>query len=284
MTASTGNVPGRIFMSYRREYSAYPAGWLFDLLACHFGRRQLFKDSDSIEGGEDFIETITAAVESCDVLLALIGQRWLTVTGQDGRRRLDDAGDIVRPEIEAALARNVRVIPILVDGAQMPPADELPASLAALPRRQALALSPDRFESDTRTLLGVLDQTIAQVQKQARQEAEDVAAQRRHVDQPQGPIRERAAAQDQGAVVAAGRAPTVLDPAAADPDGLASSAREQVTRSQQAEKAAAPQPANDLLTEPGELPPAVAGTQETSSTPDLPTTRQPPNPSMVNPV
>jgi len=71
---------------------------------------------DSIELGDDFVEMITRAVGSCDVLLALIGDQWLTITDEDGRRRVDDPNDFVRVEIEAALTRNVRVIPILVDG------------------------------------------------------------------------------------------------------------------------------------------------------------------------
>ena len=78
MSASTGEVPGRIFMTYRREDTAYPAAWLFDRLASHFGRDQVFKDIDSIELGDDFVEVITAAVGSCDALLALIGDRWLS--------------------------------------------------------------------------------------------------------------------------------------------------------------------------------------------------------------
>jgi WD40 repeat protein len=160
MTVSTGDVPGRIFMSYRREETAYPAGWLFDRLVDHFGREQVFKDVDSIELGDDFAEVITTAVESCEVLLALIGNRWLTATGQDGRRRLDDPNDFVRVEIEAALTRDVRVIPVLVEGARMPRADELPASLAKLAGRQALELSPSRFDFDTQRLLHVLDRTI----------------------------------------------------------------------------------------------------------------------------
>jgi len=109
MSASTGEVPGRIFMTYRREDTAYPAAWLFDRLAGHFGRDQVFKDIDSIELGDDFVEVITAAVGSCDALLALIGDRWLSSTDRDGQRRLDDPGDFVRLEIEAALARDVRV-------------------------------------------------------------------------------------------------------------------------------------------------------------------------------
>jgi len=78
------------------------------------------KDIDSIKLGDDSVQVITAAVGSCDVLLALIGQEWLTVTNEHGRRRLDDPDDFVRLEIEAALVRNVRVIPILVEGARMP--------------------------------------------------------------------------------------------------------------------------------------------------------------------
>ena len=226
-------------MSYRREDTAYPAGWLYDRLARHFGRSQVFKDIDSIVLGDDFVEVITAAVGSCDVLLALIGDRWLTVTGQDGRRRLDNPADFVRLEIEAALTRNVRVIPILVAGAQMPREDQLPASLAKLARRQALELSPSRFESDTRRLLRVLRKTITEAQEQARQEAEEEAARhRQQVKQLQQQIRDRAAAQDWDAVVAASGELAALDPAAADPDGLASTVREQIIRRKQAEERA----------------------------------------------
>lgn len=153
MSASTGKAPGRIFITYRREDTAYPAAWLFGRLASHFGRDQVFKDIDSIELGDDFVEVITAEVESCDALLALIGGRWLSITSPGGRRRLDDPDDFVRLEIEAALARNVRVIPILVEGARMPRADQLPSSLAKLTRRQALELSAARFDVDTQRLL-----------------------------------------------------------------------------------------------------------------------------------
>ncbi len=161
----TGPIPaasGRIFISYRREETAYPAGWLYDRLADRFGSGQVFKDVDSIQLGDDFVEVITAAVGSCDVLLALIGDEWLTITDEHGRRRLDNPDDFVRLEIEAALTREVRVIPILVDGARMPHEDELPDSLAKLVRRQALELSPARFDFDTSRLLKVLDWTLAE--------------------------------------------------------------------------------------------------------------------------
>jgi hypothetical protein len=163
MAESPAGSTGRIFISYRRQETAYPAGWLYDRLADRFSGGQVFKDVDSIELGDDFVEVITRAVGSCDVLLALIGDRWLTITDVDGRRRLDDPDDFVRLEIEAALVRKVRIIPILVDGAKMPRADELPAGLAGLVRRQALELSPSRFEYDTSRLLKVLDTTLAEV-------------------------------------------------------------------------------------------------------------------------
>ena len=163
MAASPPAKPGRIFISYRRDETAYPAGWLYDRLASQYGGGQVFKDVDSIKLGDDFVQVITRAVGSCDVLLALIGERWLTITDEHGRRRLDDPDDFVRLEIEAALTRNVRVIPILIDGARMPRADELPHSLVSLRRRQALELSPSRFEYDTGRLLKVLDTTLAEV-------------------------------------------------------------------------------------------------------------------------
>jgi len=163
MAESTVGSTGRIFISYRRDETAYPAGWLFDRLAQHFGPAQIFKDVDSIELGDDFVQVISRAVGSCDVLLALIGDRWLTITDDRGRRRLDDPDDFVRLEIGAALERNVRIIPILVAGANMPRADELPAGLVGLERRQALELSPSRFEYDTNRLLKVLDMTLAEV-------------------------------------------------------------------------------------------------------------------------
>lgn len=162
MAEPAAPVPGRIFISYRREETAYPAGWLYDRLASRYGG-QVFKDVDSIQLGDDFVDVITRAVGSCDVLLALIGDRWLTTTDHGGRRRLEDPDDFVRLEIEAALTRDVRVIPILVEGAGLPRADELPASLAGLVRRQALELSPARFDFDVSRLLKVLDTTLAEM-------------------------------------------------------------------------------------------------------------------------
>jgi glycerophosphoryl diester phosphodiesterase len=156
---------GRVFISYRRQETAWPARQLYDLLVAELGANRVFKDVDNIEPGDDFVERIQSAVGSCDVLLALIGPQWLTITDATGARRLDDPEDFVRIEVETALTRDdVRVIPILVDNAKMPTPQELPKGLAALTRRQAVEINPVNF--DTRRLLRVLNDTL----KDARDE------------------------------------------------------------------------------------------------------------------
>jgi TIR domain len=170
MAFSSPVTPGRIFISYRRDETDFPAGWLYERLAAHFGPDQVFKDVDSIELGDDFAEVIASAVGACDVLLVLIGAHWLGITDENGRRRLENSDDFVRLEIEAALQRKVRIIPILVGRARMPDTDQLPASLGKLVRRQALELNPNRFEADTRRLVRVVEKTLAE--EEARREAE----------------------------------------------------------------------------------------------------------------
>ena len=129
------------------------------MLVEHFPAEQIFKDVDNIEPGVDFAQRIPAAVESCDVLLALIGPDWLTMTDASGQRRLDNPEDFVRLEIETALERKIRVIPILVDNARMPRADELPPSLAPLVRQQAIEINTLTF--DTERLISTVDKALA---------------------------------------------------------------------------------------------------------------------------
>jgi glycerophosphoryl diester phosphodiesterase len=150
---------GRVFISYRRQDTAWPARQLYDVLVAELGADRIFKDVDNIEPGDDFVERIQSAVGSCEVLLALIGPQWLTVTDANGGRRIDDPQDFVRIEVETALTRgDIRVIPILVDNAKMPSPQELPSGLARLTRRQAVEINPVNF--DTRRLLRVLSDTL----------------------------------------------------------------------------------------------------------------------------
>ena len=82
---------GGIFISYRRQETSHLAGRLYDRLANRIGDDQVFMDVDTIELGVDFAQVINEAVSTCAVLLAVIGPHWLTATGEDGGRRLDDS-------------------------------------------------------------------------------------------------------------------------------------------------------------------------------------------------
>jgi hypothetical protein len=146
----------RIFISYRRDDSSGSTGRLYDRLALDFPTDNLFIDVDAIAPGVDFVDEIARRVESCDVLLAVIGRGWQTAIDKQGRRRIDDPTDFVRIEIATALRGDVRVIPVLVDGATMPMADQLPSDLEPLVRRNAVELSHHRFAADVKRLARAL--------------------------------------------------------------------------------------------------------------------------------
>lgn len=136
-----------IFISYRRADAAAQAGRLFDWLSRQFGVEHIFIDTDKIQAGAQFPQLIADNLDKCDVLLAVIGPQWLNVADDKGRR-LDDPHDFVRREIETALANGKRVIPLLVQGAQMPEAEALPAELKQLAWCNALTLGDATFERD----------------------------------------------------------------------------------------------------------------------------------------
>lgn len=130
-----------IFLSYRQSDARAWAVALRDELAQAFGSQAVFFDADSLQAGR-WSHQIDAALEGCKVLLVVIGGGWLEATDADGRRRLDDPQDVHRREIEHALRRQgVAVVPVLVDGAAMPPAASLPASVQGLTAQQALTWS-----------------------------------------------------------------------------------------------------------------------------------------------
>jgi hypothetical protein len=126
----------KIFISYRREDSNAFAGRLFDRLQARFGAESVFMDIDSIPMGVNFQQHLAAAVSACDVMLALIGEEWLTAN-RNGQRRLDDPGDFVRTEIESALNRGIPVVPILIGRASMPREQDLPGALKPIAFRNA---------------------------------------------------------------------------------------------------------------------------------------------------
>ncbi len=143
----------RIFISYRRDDSVGYSGRLADQLSMAFGEDQVFRDYDDIGPGQNFVESIAGGLSSADVLLIVIGANWLTIKDESGQRRLDDEQDFVRLEIEAALNRNIHIIPLLVNDTPMPNTRELPPSLAAMALRQAIPLNDSRWNQDVANLI-----------------------------------------------------------------------------------------------------------------------------------
>jgi Flp pilus assembly protein TadD len=143
----------KIFINYRRQDSIGTAGRLHDRLALTFGRDNLFMDVDNIPAGVDFEAHLNSQVAACNILLVVIGPHWLSAKDEAGQPRLHQPDDFVAIEIAEALTRNIRVIPVLVDGARMPKAGELPDPLKPLVRRQAVEVHQLQFGRDVEALV-----------------------------------------------------------------------------------------------------------------------------------
>jgi TIR domain len=167
----------RVFVSYRRADSADATDRLADALTAHFGSGRIFLDIDNIELGADFAQTIENWVASCDALVVVIGPRWATATDRAGKRRLDDPHDYVRLEVEAGLRRGgVRVIPVMIHGAEMPLAEELPESLQPLRRRNALQIDRKNWHYDIARLCKTLERIEARPDELSRTPAPPTSA------------------------------------------------------------------------------------------------------------
>lgn len=163
MTAegTTVRIPGqRIFISYRREDTQWVAGRLADSLSAYFGDQRIFRDIDGIVAGERFGDVIETTLGAADAVVVLIGKRWLDVTDSNGQRRLASDDDWVAQEVSAALDLDIPVYPVLVDDAPMPRTEELPASLQALTRHNAISISDARWQDDVSRLARIMSLDI----------------------------------------------------------------------------------------------------------------------------
>lgn len=137
-----------VFVSYRRDDAAHITGRIHDALVARLGQARVFMDVDSVAPGEDFVRKIRDTIAASEVFLVIIGPGWLDARTGDGRRRIDLPGDFVRIEVSAALAQGLKIIPVLVDGASMPRAEDLPEDVAQLTRHNAVFLSHATFKRD----------------------------------------------------------------------------------------------------------------------------------------
>jgi TIR domain len=159
---------GQIFISYRRDDSSASAGRLYDRLLPRLPKNHIFIDVD-LDPGIDFVEAIETSVSSCDILIAVIGKRWLLSSVGKGKRRLENPEDFVRVEIATALKRKIRVIPVLVDGASMPRPSDLPDDLKLLARLNALEVSHNRFNADFGRLVTAIERVLERAEAEGKQ-------------------------------------------------------------------------------------------------------------------
>jgi TIR domain len=141
----------QVFISYRRDDTAGYARALHDALARRWGEERVFVDVDDIGAGEAFADVIGQEVGNARVLLVLIGPRWRGERA-DGTVRLHEPEDFVRREVAAGLARGMRVVPLLLDGATMPAPDLLPEELKPLTGRNAVVIGATSFAADVERL------------------------------------------------------------------------------------------------------------------------------------
>src|SRR5258705_4781293 len=155
-----GDVMPKITVSYRRDDSEAITGRIFDRLAARYGKDSVFRDIDNIPPGVDFREHIDVALQETDVLIVVVGRRWIGSAKQGSARIRDDA-DPVRIDVETALQRGVPVIPVLVGDTKMPTASQLPPSLKDFAFRNAVRVdSGQDFDHHTDRLLRAMDRTL----------------------------------------------------------------------------------------------------------------------------
>jgi formylglycine-generating enzyme required for sulfatase activity len=152
----------KIFISYRRDDSGYVADWIFKRLCQDFDASAIFFDVDGMPLGVEWDAYLRERVQECNLMLVVIGKHWLDMRDpKNGERRLDQAIDFVRYEIETALARGIPIIPLFLDGLTGLPEDRLPASIQRLAKRQGLTVRrlPD-FEGDMTRLIGSMKRLL----------------------------------------------------------------------------------------------------------------------------
>jgi TIR domain len=145
------------FICYRRGDAADAAGRLYDHLSAVYGSSRVCMDIESVPLGIDYVEHVGQQIGQSSVVIVMIGNQWLTINDKKRRRRLDSEDDLVRAEIRAALQQSIPVIPVVVQNAEMPVADDLPEDIRPLARRNGIELSATRWSANVERLLKELD-------------------------------------------------------------------------------------------------------------------------------
>ena len=165
----------KISISYRRANSEAMTGRIFDRLIMHYGKEAIFRDIDDIPAGIDFRQHINEILLKTNVLLAIVGPKWLGAA-RGGSERINEESDPVRVEVETALRRRVPVIPILIGNTKMPSSDQLPPSLKDFAFRNAVKVDTGRdFDYHIDRLIKSIDAILGQTAKSPPSRESDVA-------------------------------------------------------------------------------------------------------------
>ncbi|MBX3306971.1 MAG: toll/interleukin-1 receptor domain-containing protein [Nitrospira sp.] len=147
-----------IFVSYRRSDTDWAAVGLGERLTMAFGEDRVFIDVRNIDAGDHFPTELDDALRTAGVLLVVIGKKWINVADEFGKRRLDQPSDWVHKEISSALTKiDCKVIPVLIDDAELPPSHALPTPLSRLSELNWIRLEQAKSRHD----LDLLIQRIA---------------------------------------------------------------------------------------------------------------------------
>lgn len=149
-----------IFINYRRSDSRGTTFALREKLLKHFKENELFLDIEGLGGGEDFVNALAKTVSLADVMVVIIGPQWLDARDAEGNPRLHQPDDFVRIEIASAIAQEKKILPVLLEGAQMPSAEDLPNDMKDLSRRNAVELRLNRIEDDAREIAKTLKELV----------------------------------------------------------------------------------------------------------------------------
>lgn len=150
-----------VLISYRRGDTRVETARLHDRLAEEYGPERVFLDIHDVPLGIDFVDHVRAKIAGCSAVIVMMGTRWLTITDDRGQRRLDDPNDPVRVEVAAALQqKHIGVIPVIVQNASMPSAEDLPADIRLLARRNWIQLRPEQWDEGIASLLRGLEPTM----------------------------------------------------------------------------------------------------------------------------
>lgn len=153
---------GGIFINYRRALNLKDAQLLQKALQRHFGQRSVFLDVSGLDGGDHWLHTLEKQVDASTAMVALIGRGWSDVTDEKGNRRLDNPNDFVRFELARAFSRSMPVLPVLIDGAEIPDISQLPTNLLPLTFPQAMLLRSQSLDDDADKIARRLRYLIAQ--------------------------------------------------------------------------------------------------------------------------